>query len=853
MFIAWHEVFDDYDTVSRHAGMVARAQIDNDLLQRRWAASHGGVYVPVDATTPPSPYLNHIPERDIETPSGRKLTLINPAYMMRQVNELADTQSGIKRHITSLKPLRPENKPDPWEAAALQSIEQGQPSVQAVSDLDGVSYLRTLYPFIVEKKCLKCHAGQGYKVGDIRGGISVSVPIAPYLKEFRAALSMQIAYHGGVWLLGLLGLFLFRTKMQQQLQKTASSLEESLRIAEELKNSQARFQSLSDASFGGVIIHEQGLILDCNQGLADMTGFTLDELIGMDGRDLIEPDALPLVLKNIKSGYGDRYEVEGVRKDGSIYPLSIKGKNVQYQGREVRVIEFRDITERKKAEASLRKNEAMQRAMLENIGDVIAIVDAKGFNRFKSGNVERWFGWSPQELVGRLAWENIHPDDLSRIRKAFSELVPQENTTKTEECRYRCKDGSYKWIEVTGTNCLHDPDIRGILLNYHDITEKLEHEKEQQGLEKLESLGILAGGLAHDFNNLLAGLYGNVSLVKMHMANDHPASRYVEAIEKSMNSAKLLTNQFLIFAKGGDPLPEQLDLQDLIREIIGFNLAGSNVKLDMSPVEDLWLVNVDQGQIEQVFANLTINAKQAMPSGGQLAIRLKNICIAAETISDMQAGRYVQVMVTDTGYGIAPDLLEKVFDPYFSTKVTGSGLGLATVHSIIKRHGGHILIDSQLNTGTSFTLYLPAIEKAVKFSQPEEVTLSDSIAAKVLVLDDEEVVRKTLSALLELLGCRVESVINSQQAIGSYRAAMESGDPFDVAIFDLTIPGEEGGKETAQQILQIDPGARLIISSGYAADDVMASYQDYGFKGVVKKPYLIEGLKIELQRVLRVI
>ncbi|MCF6178061.1 MAG: PAS domain S-box protein [Geopsychrobacter sp.] len=232
-------------------------------------------------------------------------------------------------------------------------------------------------------------------------------------------------------------------QISEQLQLQIKEHETSQKL---LKESEERFKALHEASFGGVGIHDKGLILDCNQGLSDITGFSIAELIGMQGLQLIAPDYLDQVLHNIKSAATDRYEVEGVRKDGSIYPLSIKGKTVQYKGREARVIEFRDITEIKRAETELRKSESTQRAMLENIIDVIMIIDQQGINRFKSANIEKWFGWKPTELIGEPVWNRIHPEDLTSVKKSIATIMNEPDTVKTGECRYLCRNGEYKWI-----------------------------------------------------------------------------------------------------------------------------------------------------------------------------------------------------------------------------------------------------------------------------------------------------------------------------------------------------------------------------------------------------------------------
>lgn len=353
----------------------------------------------------------------------------------------------------------------------------------------------------------------------------------------------------------------------------------------------------------------------------------------------------------------------------------------------------------------------------------------------------------------------------------------------------------------------------------------------------------MAGGLAHDFNNILAGLYGNISLAKVKLATDYPAFRFLEAADKSMSRATLLTNQFLTFAKGGAPVKKNLSLEQLIEEVVHFNLSGSNVKSVITKTANFWLARADQGQIQQVFGNLTINARQAMPNGGHLYICINNADITNNTVPGLSGGKYILITVTDEGSGLPPEHLDRVFDPYFTTKETGSGLGLATIYSIVNKHSGHISVTSQRGKGTTFTLFLPASEsqkppqKQIDVEPPHQ-----GQAGKILVMDDEEVIRSTITAMLEELSFSVEIAADGQQAMNLYQQAFTAGEPFDLVILDLTIPGEMGGIETAKNILQIDSGARMIVSSGYADDSAMSNFAVYGFTGFINKPYNLNKL-----------
>ena len=305
-----------------------------------------------------------------------------------------------------------------------------------------------------------------------------------------------------------------------------------------------------------------------------------------------------------------------------------------------------------------------------------------------------------------------------------------------------------------------------------------------------------------------------------------------------MNRAVRLTKQLLTFAKGGDPIKENVSLDAIVEEVAGFELSGSNVLLVHKQAADLWIAKADEGQIQQVISNLTINARQAMPHGGHLYITLENAEIQEDAIPMLHQGKYIKVTVRDEGTGIDPACMHRIFEPYYSTKQTGSGLGLATTYSIISKHGGHIEVVSELGKGTTFTFCLPASES---LSRPAKPSVAESVvlkpATKILILDDEEYIRMVTPHWLKRLGCLVETAADGQQAIEMYKQAMNSGAPFDIMILDLTIPGGIGGQEVLKAIQAIDPNAKAIVSSGYAEDTVMSNYVSWGFKGILAKPY----------------
>jgi PAS domain S-box-containing protein len=540
----------------------------------------------------------------------------------------------------------------------------------------------------------------------------------------------------------------------------------------------------------------------------------------------------------------------------ALFTLANQLSSAAYQN----VQQARSISALKQAEATMRERECQQRTLLDNLATGVVVHAPDTTILYSNPMASIALGLTDDQLRGKAAtdpyWHFLNEDGsplplehypVNLVLASGDHLknkvlginIPGQLKPKWVLCNaYPVQDTSNRILQV--------------VVNILDITELRRAEAELQQMQNLQSVGTLAGGIAHDFNNILMGLFGNIALAKSELATLHPGFKPLEDAEKSMARAIRLTKQLLTFAKGGAPVKEDLSLGSLVEDVARFDLSGSNVLPVLKLSADLWMAKADKGQIQQVISNLTINARQAMPNGGHLYITLENAELPSESLPQLPAGRYIRIIVRDEGTGIDPKTITRIFDPYFTTKQTGSGLGLATTYSIIHKHGGHIEVTSELGKGTTFTFYLPVSDSQERPLTPPPLTDPSPLlhGLKILVLDDEEYIRMVIPRWLTLSGCTVEVTADGHHAIDLYKQAMAAGTPFHALILDLTIPGGMGGQDVIKAILAIDPKAKAIASSGYAEGSVMSSFAAYGFKGVIAKPYTEEQLREVLKKVL---
>jgi len=624
------------------------------------------------------------------------------------------------------------------------------------------------------------------------------------------------------------------------------------------------------------------------------------------------PEAIPVfkeALISIAEGKDTfESEVPGLTLDGEkIYTITRFIIPREFKEFKNIIVSTIDITERKRLEEELEKSRERYRNIFENALVSIWEEDYSGiFERVeklkRSGvkNYEKYLDENPdfiEQSIQSIRFIDVNNESV-RIFKASSkeELLEKAHLTFSEDSKPHIKnlllhilEGKKKFENISYAKDLEDnkltiklsiplpkniEEAKHVIVSIIDLTDFVKMEERLLTAQKLESLGLLAGGLAHDFNNILTAILGNLSLLKINL-NERIGLQnellfkesldLLEETEKSILRAKGLTQQLLTFAKGGAPVKKVTDMKKLIRDVSDFSVSGSKTALKLNMDEDLLNAEVDENQLSQVLTNLIINAQEATGESGRIEIEAHNKKEGKDKTP------YIEIIVRDNGPGIPPKIREKIFDPYFTTKQKGQGLGLAVAYSIVKRHEGKIYVKSEPGEGTEFVILLKATRKRAEKPKSETTTILEgetkTLASKckstrtrrkgfglkrvtVLVMDDNPSVRNVLCKLLETIGYKTAQASHGEEAIKLYLDKMARGNPFDVVIMDLTIPGKMGGKETVQKLLSIDPGAKAIVSSGYSDDPVFSNYESYGFKGILRKPYTIEEIRDAIERIM---
>jgi PAS domain S-box-containing protein len=624
-----------------------------------------------------------------------------------------------------------------------------------------------------------------------------------------------------------------------------------------LKFSEEKFSKVFNLSPDSININRlsDGVYLDINNGFVAMSGFSREEVLGKSslpgnlGIWVNKRDRETLVEGLKKHGEVIDLEAPFRRKDGSIIYGMMSAKIMEINGEACILSITRDITERKMQIDALSESEKRFRELANSLPLGIYESDLSGQIIFVNDTALEWFQYTPGDIKkGLNILQTVSPQDRAKGIESMQRVLLDQNPKPVEYNAIR-KDGTqFPVLIISRPIRNEDGTPEGYRGTVVDITERQKIELALQNTQKLESLGVLAGGIAHDFNNLLAGIFGYVDLARNKLDQLSEERNFLDGAISVFSRAKALTHQLLTFAKGGTPVKTSIAIPSILEETVYFSLSGSNIKAKFDIPENIWSCNADMHQISQVIDNVIINARQAMPLGGEILITASNEVIPATSALPLTKGNYIKITIKDSGIGIPKEILPRIFDPFFTTKQQGSGLGLTTSFSIVKKHNGHIFAESEQSQGTTFTIYLPAEMSNISRHSSEGLNTINVLNKRILFMDDEEFICDIATFALNEVGCSAVIANDGYTAINLYMKALSENQPFDAVIFDLTIPGSIGGSEVLTELRKLDPAIIAIASSGYSDDPVMANPEHFGFKSKLVKPYLKHDLQIIIEQ-----
>lgn len=895
-----------------------------NLQYRKWGARLGGVYVPADKVTP-NPYLT-VPERDVKTESGKSLTLVNPAYMTRMVFEaiVKESKEPVVSRLVSLKPLNPANVPNAWERETLGLFEKRLETERTqVIAIDKKHYLQFMVAFITEESCLKCHAHQGYHVGDVRGGMSIAIPMDGYLAIEAGRRNSLVAGFALLWLLGGAGIaasstrrnrqelalhenagrledeIVERRRIQEQLEEQTLKLEEeiserqatqeqleeqTLRLEEEIAERQVAQEQLEEQA---AILEEETAerlqavvalqkaerflqaIIDSEPEcvkLLDADGKLL--LMNRAGLEMIDAETFEKVqgqcmCQLVTEPYQTAF-AELARKAFQGIPGSLEFEAVGLKGRRIwlhsMAVPFRDendnivaclaitrnVTELKLSEEALRTSEERFRGIAESLADWIWEVDADCRYTFSSESVERVLGYTRDEVIGRLVYEFIDPQDVDKVRDVFMEISGSNSNIKNLENWNVTRDGRRVCLLTNGVPIL---DSQGTLIGYRgvdsDVTEQRMLERQALQQQKLEGIGLLAGGIAHDFNNLLVPIFGYAEMINMRHASDEKTAGYSATILKSAEKSRDLVSRLLSFSRQQTLKVERQDLNEIIDSfmVILQRTIRENIEIRLRLSQEACMMLADRTQIEQALLNLAVNAQDAISGTGVITIETGHLMFDQEYClrhPGSKPGRHVMIAFSDTGSGIDEAILPHIFDPFFTTKPTGhgTGLGLSTTFGVVKQHEGSIDVNSRSGAGTTFTMFFPERDGNQHIQEQRPVPKdSDQRFGTILVVEDNPMVLLMVREILEGAGHRVIAVDEPFQAIEVVRSCRDS---IDLLVSDVVMP-HMNGPELYERIIGHLPELKVLFMSGYAG--VVTSSNGHLEEEVnfISKPFTMEA------------
>jgi len=638
------------------------------------------------------------------------------------------------------------------------------------------------------------------------------------------------------------------------------------RMEEALRESEEKYRTLLDRIEEAYFeVDIAGNFTFFNDSLSKSLGYSDDELMGTNNRDYMSPDSSKKIYELFNQIYNTGNPIkkvvyEIIRKDGSRGFHELSASLMKDQAGQA--IGFRgiahDITERKQAEEALRESEAYFREITENASDMILILDNNGTITYASSSVERFMGYSPEEMIGKSTLDFIHPEDIQRAMLDFGASIRMEETAIPNSFRVLHKDGSECVFEGLGKNLLHHPTVSGFIMNIRDITESRRLQAQLQEAQKMEAIATLAGGVAHLFNNALSSITGHTGLLEMEYPEDEKIMDYAKAMKQSAYRMAHLTSQLLAYARGGKYNPQTMSLSNFVEGALPIirHILDPDIRLETDLPQDVMNVKVDRTQMQMVLSALMINSNEAINPPGRIRISTRNIEVDQGFIKDhpgLKPGPYVCLSIEDDGKGMDEETKERIFEPFFTTHFIGRGLGMPAAYGIVTNHDGAITVDSEPGKGATVFIYLPALEarEAVEAKMEERIFSASAIdlptgEGTVLLIEDEETLVKLFKQILERLGYRVLEAMTGEEAV---ELAKTFDGQIDLALLDIKLPDMDGGR-VYPLIMEARPDLKVIVCSGYSIDGPAQAILDAGAEGFIQKPFSIAPFAEKLKEVL---
>lgn len=823
------EAADHRGFVTANATAITRASYQKDVAFRRWAAKHGGVYVPITAETPPNPYLK-VPERDVETTTGVHLTLMNPAYLTRQLYDIMRLTPGAPQgHITSLNPIRPENAPDPWERKALEALGKGGQEYGEYQEIGGTRHFRFMHVLTTEQPCLKCHAAQGYREGDVRGGISVTIPVAELERIMRGSNMRHALIVTIVWSLGMAGIW-FSSRL---IGRGARALGESE------ENYRQQFQQCLAVML--IVDPESGAIVNANPAACSFYGYACETLLTLKISDIDISSAAELNrrIAGILDGSERQFIARHRLADGTVTTVEVLTNPICFRNRTMLQSIAVDISTRLAAEQELRDKMDFAENLVLNSTSPTFVINFDHQVLIWNRALEELTGIKAEEVIGTdRQWRAFYP----AARPCLADIVLDGTFSQTQglysdfsrsgllpdglyaEGDYCFGDRNCRLVFSAAPIRDRDGNVIAAIQTLADISERVSLGEQLLHAQKMESVGVLAGGIVHDFNNILTVINGYANLLQSNLAADQENLTFAREISSSVERAAEMTLSLLSFS-GKHTMQMQYDDFNQIFAPIRKSLSRlirEDITLIIHPCEVRLPVYADRVQLEQVLINLVVNARDAMAEGGTISVstmpvRLEKTCREGNT--DIPPGDYACLCVGDSGIGMTGETIKHIFEPFFTTKEEGkgTGLGLAIIHSIVAKHNGHISVTSTPGSGTEFRVYLPLYAGEMAYVPVRTMQTIDLHGTEtVLVVEDDTSIMKLLQEVLGRYGYGVVTAVDGVNAVEMFAAHQ---DEIRIAIVDVVLP-RMNGREVVKRVRQQRPGLPIIMISGYV-DDVI--------------------------------